>query len=299
MQKSSSSGDSSRKFLELDVHTLNSRRYPSRPVLVAALLAFVILVLPASAQLYTGSVAGTVSDSTGAVIQGAKLTLTDAQKGYAFTASTDEAGRYLIRQVPPGSYTLSVESSNFQSQRKDGLSVSINQNVSVDFSLKVGMPTQTVDVQAAGVELQTQDAVTGQVVSRRLINNLPLIDRDVFNLAFLAPGVTIADTQCVGCTATNFISNGSRNSTADVVIDGVTTSNFEQNSGVMAATYTPSVEAVEEFKVQQSNFSAEFGFTGASVVNVITRSGTNDLNFVIKERIRIVRVPELARWVAA
>src|SRR6185369_9676393 len=82
------------------------------------------------------------------------------------------------------------------------------------------------------------------------------------------------------------ISNGSRNSTADVVIDGVTTSNFEQNSGIMSATYTPSVEAVEEFKVQQSNFSAEFGFTGSSIVNVVTRSGTNSYHGSVYEFLR-------------
>lgn len=274
------------KFRHLDANLLTFRPHHSRMTYVAVLLTLVILLSPANAQLYAGSVSGTVSDSTGAVIRGAKLTLVDAQRGYEFTASTDEAGRYLFQQVPPGTYTLSAETNNFQTQRKEGLSVSINQNMAVDFSLKVGMPTQTVAVQAAGVELQTQDAVTGQVVDRRFINDLPLIDRDVFNLAFLAPGVTIADNQCVGCTATNFISNGSRNSTADVVIDGVTTSNFEQNSGVLAATYTPSVEAVEEFKVQQSNFSAEFGFTGASVVNVITRSGANDFHGSVYEFLR-------------
>ena len=214
-----------------------------------------------------------MSDPSGAVIQGALVTLVDSNKGYDFKETTDDSGRYLFRQVPPGTYAVSVEAKNFQPQRKEGVSLSINQNASVDFSLKVGAAAQTVDVTAVGLELQTQDAVTGQVVDRNLINNLPLINRRVFDLAFLAPGVTIADEQCVGCTATNFISNGSRNSTADVVIDGVTTSNFEQNSGIMSATYTPSVEAVEEFKVQQSNFSAEFGFTGSSIVNVVTRSG--------------------------
>jgi len=250
------------------------------------LLAIGLLVSPLNAQLYTGSVSGTVTDPTGAVIQGAQVTLVDSQKGYDFKATTDESGRYLIRQVPPGAYALTVEAQNFQKQRKEGITLSINQNVSLDLSLKVGAAAQTVEVTAAGVELQTQDAVTGQVIDRGFINNLPLINRDVFNLAFLAPGVTIADNQCVGCTATNFVSNGSRNSTADVVIDGVTTSNFEQNSGIMSATYTPSVEAVEEFKVQQSNFSAEFGFTGASVVNVITRSGSNGFHGSVYEFFR-------------
>jgi len=254
--------------------------------LIALAVVALVVGLPAMAQLYTGSVAGTVTDPSGAALPGSKVTAVDAEKGFSFTATTDQAGRYLIRQLPPGRYGISVESSGFQGQRKENVTVSVNDNVAVDFALKVGAINETVEVKAAGVELQTQDAVTGQVVDRRFINDLPLIGRQLFDLAFLAPGVTIADTQCVGCTATNFISNGSRNSTADVIIDGVTTSNFEQNSGILSATYTPSVEAVEEFKVQQSNFSAEFGFSGASVVNVVTRSGTNQFHGGVYEFLR-------------
>jgi hypothetical protein len=283
---------------KLDVFNFTRQVYPSRflgqrvparvvrSISTTVLLTCMLLLSQVNAQLYTGSVSGIVTDSSGAVIQAAQVMLVDAQKGFEFKATTDSSGRYLFRQVAPGTYALSVDAQNFQSQRKEGVSLAINQNASADFALQVGAAALTVDVRAAGVELQTQDAVTGQVVDRRFINDLPLISRNVFDLAFLAPGVTIADNQCVGCTATNFVSNGSRNSTADVVIDGVTTSNFEQNSGIMSATYTPSVEAVEEFKVQQSNFSAEFGFSGASVVNVVTRSGGNDFHGSLYEFLR-------------
>ncbi len=255
---------------------VNSRKFAG----LALLLVFCLflLVAGAQAQLYTGSVSGTVSDPSGAVVPGVKVSLVDAEKGFSFNGTSDSEGRYIVRQVPPGKYNISVEASNFETQKKDNVVVSINENASVDFTLRVGAASQVVEVQAAGVELQTQDAVTGQVVDRSFINNLPLISRAVFDLAYLAPGVTIPDNQCVGCTTTNFISNGSRNSTADVLIDGVTTSNFEQNSGILSATYTPSVESVEEFKLQQSNFSAEFGFSGSNVVNVVTRSGTNQFH---------------------
>jgi len=241
-----------------------------RPALFILLFASL-----AYGQLYTGSIAGTVTDPSGAVVPSVKITLLDEEKGYKFFVVTDAAGRYLFRQVVPGRYTVSAEAANFQRERKGGIVLSVNQNLSVDFSLRVGAQSQTVEVHAAGVELQTQDAVTGQVVDRRFINDLPLISRNFTDLNFLAPGITEVDTQCPGCTVQNFISNGSRNSTADVLLDGVTASNFEQNSGVLSATYTPSVDAVEEFKVQQSNFSAEYGFSGATIVNVVTRSGTN------------------------
>jgi hypothetical protein len=244
------------------------------------LICFVLvfLTLPAVAQLYTGSIAGTVTDPSGAVVAGAHVTATDMDKGFAFPGTTDNAGRYLLRNIPPGRYSVAVEVPSFQKARKDGVTVTVDLNVSVDFVLKVGAASQTVEVQATGVELQTQDATTGQVVDRKFINDLPLISRDFTNLSYLAPGVTVVDTQCQGCTTQNFISNGSRNSTADILLDGVSSSNFEQNSGILASTYTPSVDSVEEFKVQQSNFSAEYGFSGATVVNVVTRSGTNQFH---------------------
>jgi hypothetical protein len=248
-------------------------------MLAALFLVFSLFFLPyAGAQLYSGSVAGTVTDPSGAVIPSAKITLVDENKGYTFSAKTDGAGRYLFRQVAPGKYAVSAEAPTFQSQRKQGIEVSVNQNVSVEFSLSVGAESQVVDVQARGVELQTEDAVTGQVVDRKFINDLPLVDRDFADLAFLAPGIAEVDTQCSGCMANNFISNGSRNATSDILLDGVTATNFEQNSGILAPTYLPSVDAVEEFKVQQSNFSAEYGFSGATVLNVVTRSGTNNFH---------------------
>jgi hypothetical protein len=240
----------------------------------------------ASGQLYTGSIAGTVTDPSGAVVSGAKVKAVDQDKGFSFPATTDSGGRYVVRQLPPGRYMVSVEAAGFQTQRKEGVRIDVDQNVGVDFSLKVGAPSQVVDVQANAVELQTQDAVTGQVINHTFLNNLPLVNRNAFDLVFLAPG--LVHTNCVpscassekdsNATGVNFNSNGSRNSTADVLVDGATATNFEQNSGLQNVLYEPPVVAIEEFKVQQSNFSAEFGFAGATVVNVITRSGTNEFH---------------------
>jgi hypothetical protein len=244
---------------------------------------FVLLVLfglaaPALGQLYAGSVTGVVSDPTGALIPDADVTLLDAEKGFTFTAETDMKGRYLFRAVPPGTYNLSVKAQGFKLKAQTGIKVDVNQNVGVDFALQLLGTLETVTVSTAAPLLGTEDAVTGQVVDRKLINDLPLNGRGVFSLAFLAPGVTEVDASCMGCSANNFISNGSRNATADILMDGVTTTNYEQNSGIRVDTYTPSVDAVEEFKVQESNFSAEFGFSGATIVNLVTRSGTNSFH---------------------
>jgi hypothetical protein len=244
------------------------------------LVAIVQFVLPQLnwGQGYFGTVSGTLTDQTGAALPGAKLLLVDEEKGYQFGELSDSSGRYLYRTIPPGTYRLTAEMPGFEKTVRTGIKVDVNNNVSADITLKVAGSTQTVSVEAQKQVLDTQDATTGQVINRKFINDLPLIDRYVMDLTFLTPGVTEMDDQCRNCGGTNFVSNGSRGATADILMDGASVTNFEPNGGVTQATYTPSAEAVDEFKVQQSNFSAEFGFSGASVINMITRSGTNSIH---------------------
>jgi len=250
-------------------------------LLSALLLVLFALSSAAHAQLYTGSVAGVVTDPSGAVVPSAKITLVDQNKGYTFTATTDAStGRYVLRSIPPGTYKITVESPNFQSQTQSGITLDVNQNVSLDFSLKVGAASEVVEVKGGVVQLQTEDAVTGQVVNRKFVNDLPLVDRNFTNLAYLAPGITETDAPGTKNSqgGINFNSNGSRNATADVLIDGASATNFDQNSGIQAVLYTPSVDSVEEFKVQQTNFTAEYGFAGGTIINVVTRSGSNQFH---------------------
>jgi hypothetical protein len=230
------------------------------------------------AQGYFGTVSGLITDPSGALIPNAKVTLVDQNKGFHFDGKSDEGGRYLFRAVPPGLYTVSAEAPGFNKGEKTNIRVDISGNPAANLKLKIGSE-QSVQVNANDQHLDTDDATTGVVVGRNLINNLPEIDRYVLDLTALAPGVTGVDDQCgTGCTGTNFVSNGSRNSTADVLMDGATVTNFEPNGGVTQVTYVPSSEAVEELRVEQSNFSAEYGFSGGSVVNMVTRSGTNQFH---------------------
>jgi hypothetical protein len=248
---------------------------------VVALLLVFFFSSAAHAQLYTGSVTGVVTDPSGAVVPSAKVTLTDQNKGYSYTAATDPAtGRYVLRSIPPGTYKITVEAQNFQREVQTGIALDVSQNITADFSLRVGAATEVVEVKGGVVQLQTEDAVTGQVVNRKFVNDLPLIDRNFTDLTFLAPGVV--ETNVPGTKASqggiNFNSNGSRNATADTLIDGATASNFDQNSGINNVLYNPSVDSVEEFKVQQSNFTAEYGFAAGTIINVVTRSGSNQFH---------------------
>jgi hypothetical protein len=257
-------------------------------LLLLLLVALFFVPLPAPAQLYTGSVTGVVTDSSGATIPAVKITLVDQGKGFSFTATTDNTGRYLLRSIPPGTYTITAEAANFEKETQENINVDVSQNISVDLALKLGSMNDTVEVKTSSVQLQTEDAVTGQVVNRKFVNDLPLVDRNFSNLAYLAPGVT--ETNAPGTKNSqggiNFNSNGSRNSTADVLIDGATASNFDQNSGLNNVLYTPSVDSVEEFKVQQANFTAEYGFSAGALINVVTRSGTNKFHGSVYEFFR-------------
>ncbi len=249
-----------------------------------------LVVCPALwAQLYTGTVTGVVSDPSGAVIPSAQVQLVDEQKGFVFAATSDAAGNYLFRSVPPGSYRLSVQASGFKSETRSGIILEVNHNVTVNFSLQVGATNQSVEVKGQAPVLDAQDAVTGQVVDRKYMNDLPLIGRSLSDLAFLTPGVTEVDTACpsdvqgpganIGsCPPNNYISDGSRNATSDFLIDGVSTSFFYHNT--LWPAYEPSVDSVEEFAVQESNFSAEYGYSGATVTNIVTRSGSNQFHGV-------------------
>jgi hypothetical protein len=246
--------------------------------LLSGLVLVLMMAFPAIllSQAYFGTVAGLVLDPTGAVIPGVKLTLTDVNKGYTFTATTNKEGQFVMPSIPPSSYTLTAEMQGFEKAERTDIVVSVTGHVTANLTLKIAGATQTVQVSSQNTELQTQDATTGQVVNKRFIEDLPLTDRYLLDLTALAPGVTEVDDQCgTNCTGTNFISNGSRNSTADVLLDGASITNMEPNGGVTNVTYTPSIESVEEFKVQQSNFSAEYGFSGGSIVNMVTQSGTN------------------------
>lgn len=240
-----------------------------------------LLILPAIAvaQGYFGTIGGLLTDTGGAVIAGSKVTLVDQDKGYRFDTTSDSGGRYLFRSVPPGLYTVIAEMTGFAKTERTNIRLNVGENPTAGLTLKVASSTQTIEVHSQRQAVDAEDATTGLVVNRKFINDLPLVDRYVMDLVSLTPGVTEADDQCsTGCTGTNFISNGSRNSTADVLMDGATVTNYEPNGGVTQVTYTPSPEAVDEFRVEQSNFSAEYGFSGASVVNMITRSGTNNFH---------------------
>jgi hypothetical protein len=257
---------------------------------IVSFLAFCLAVVLGSlawGQVTSGSVTGIVSDPSGAVIPGAKVTLTDMEKGYTYPATTDATGRYLLTNLPPSRYRLTAAMQGFRDFVQSGIVLDVGSRLSVDVHMQLGTPTQSVEVTGAAPVLSTQDAVTGQEINRTMINNLPLVDRNVMDLAFIAPGVTTVPGRAFsGGNGIDFVSNGGRNDTSEVLIDGVAATSYEPNTGINTPLYTPNVDAVQEFKIMQNNYSAEEGFSGNTYINMVLRSGTNNFHGSVYEFLR-------------
>lgn len=238
-------------------------------------LAFAtLLTLSAYAQSFTASVRGTVTDDTGAAVPAAKVIVTDADRGTIFRGEADGSGRYTVTALPPGNYVLTVEASGFKKFSSGKFAVAVQQQATVDARLQVGDVNTTIEVEGSASLLNTTISNLGQVIDNQTILKLPNLARSSMSLTYLTPGV-VGSGGRRGDNSTNFVANGSRNSTSDVLVDGVTVTTVEQNSGISDLKFSPSIDVVQEFKIQTNFFSAEFGQTGGAVVNMVTRSGTN------------------------
>lgn len=244
---------------------------------VLSLAFLTLLTISAYAQSFTASVRGTVTDETGAAVPAAKVVATDADRGTTFRGEVDGSGRYVITALPPGSYVITVEASGFKKFSSGKFTVAVQQQASVDARLQVGDVNTTIEVAGSASLLNTTISNLGQVIDNQTILKLPNLARNSLSLVYLTPGV-VGSGGRRGNTNTNFVANGSRNSTSDVLVDGATVATVEQNSGVTDLKFSPSVDVVQEFKMQTNFFSAEYGQTGGAVVNMITRSGTNQFH---------------------
>ena len=259
----------------------------ARSSLLLAGLSCLLLLALAQGTLSAAQLRGTVEDPTGAVIPSAAVKLTNDTTGESGTAATDEFGRYLFNNVRPASYTVRVEAAGFNAVERSGVVLRVGQQADVDIVLEVGAVTTTVEVAGQAPLIDSVGSALGQEVTNRYVTEVPLFDRNVTNLAFLAPGVTqvggtggqSGSQVSAGQTGTNFVSNGQRNSTAEIRLDGGLTTSPETGEGsTTQAYYQPSVEAVQEFKVQNNGFSAEWGSNGGTVINIVSKSGTNELH---------------------
>lgn len=249
-----------------------------RVPLHSVLCLLTILWVPSAvrAQEVTASITGQVKDPSDAAVGGAKVTATDTQRGTQFTANTDGNGSFTIQRVPVGTYDIKIESQGFQAAIQKDVTLVLNQVARLDFSLKVGDVSQTVEVTSAAPLLQTESTQLGTVIDSRANAQIPLATRNYVQLTLLAPGAITPNPTGFKNAQTTFNSsrpyiNGNREQANNFLLDGVDNNQVSDN----LVAYAPSVDAIQEFNVITQNPSAEFGNFMGGITSTSIKSGTN------------------------
>ena len=248
--------------------------------LLSALIALAFVPCLTFGQAsFTAQLRGTVTDSSGGVVPNASISIANDATGVSAKVTSDGAGRYTFNDLQPASYTITAEAPGFSKLVQQGVVLRVSQQSVLDLQLQIGATTTSVEVKADAVLLNSANGELGQEITGRYVSEIPLMNRQIEKLAFLAPGVTESQGFQTDQTNENFSSNGQRNSSTEIRLDGSILSVPEAGEGAMFwSHYQPSVEIVEEFKLQTNGFSAQYGSNGGSVLNIISKSGGNEIH---------------------
>src|SRR6476646_7984224 len=246
-----------------------------------SMLALLILVFAASAFCQTtANIQGTVSDQSGAAVAGAKITVKNTAMGIERTTQTNSTGAYEVPALPPGTYSVQVEMTGFESQLAKNLVLQVSQNSVQNFGLKVASTSEVVTVEATAPLIETTTITVGQTINQRTVQEIPLNGRHFVDLGLLIPG-SVTPPQNGFLTAPlrgqgsfAFNTAGNREDTVNFMINGINLNDMAQNQ----ITFQPSINTVQEFKVDNSTFGAEYGRNSGAIVNIATRSGTNQFS---------------------
>jgi hypothetical protein len=262
--------------------------FQARQILgVLFLLVAISFALPLWAQKDAGAIVGLVRDPSGAVVAGAKVTVTDLDRGTLLTLSTNGAGEYVASPLRIGRYTVTVAKQGFKKAVAGPVQVDIQDRASVDLKLEPGMATESVTVTGEHVQLETETSELGQVVDSRRINALPLNGRNYAQLALLGVGVAAAEPGSRVETTYGFSANGARSLQNNFLLDGID-NNANLGDVLNGAAYVvqPAVDAISEFKVETNAYSAEFGRGNGAIMNAVIKSGTNQFHGDLWEFLR-------------
>lgn len=248
----------------------------ARQVLLLTALLLVITTF-VTAQGDRGAIAGRVTDPAGAVVPGVKIVATNVATGAKFQVEATQSGDYTVPALPAGTYTLVIEHPGFRKHEQTGIRVNVAQTIRADVQLVVGAVTETVEVSATASMLKTESSDVSQTVQREVINDLPIqwagqsLVRDPLKFAILTPGVNIGTSW-----GSDLKFNGLPITTVSVRMDGMDAGSSLNPQGFFDEQ--PSVDSMEEFTIQTSNFSAEYGQVGGGQINMTARGGTNQFH---------------------
>ncbi|HEV2828395.1 MAG TPA: carboxypeptidase regulatory-like domain-containing protein, partial [Pyrinomonadaceae bacterium] len=251
--------------------------------LLLATFCVFALQINASAQQATGKIIGTVTDERGAVVPGAKVTVTTTSTQTAQVtrdATTNEDGEFQIPSLPIGSYQVTIERAGFKKFVSENNKLQINQVLRIDAPLDVGSPTEVVDVTGQAAAVETVNPTLGRSVTSRPIIDLPLNGRNVLSLALLQPGVSENNSSDTGAGTFNI--GGGRADSVTFLLDGGLNNNLLSNRVV----FNPNPDTVAEFRILTSNYTAEYGRNGGGIISVVTKSGTNEFSGSVFEFLR-------------
>ncbi len=259
-----------------------------KTTLIACLLVGLLGLLSASdagAQVTTATIVGTITDSSTAALPGATVTARNVDTGFTRTVPTSEVGAYRLELLPIGSYVVEVTLSGFNTATRSGVVLRVNDTVRVDVSLSVGGVAETVEVKAAVLEVNTSTVEISRTIEAAQIATLPLVDRNVYTLLDLTPGVQSNNNGVATASVTTsslalgfpeqrtLINGGADGGTGSVnyYLDGGINMTGVRNTG----NPSPNPDAIQEFKVQTNSYNAEYGRFSSGIINVVTKSGTN------------------------
>ncbi len=262
------------------------------------LLVTVFTAHRASAQeADQGAIIGVVTDSTGAVIPNADVTLTDVDTGLVLKTKSNASGNYFFGPIKTGNYTVSASSAGFETTVEQNIVVHVQDRLNIPLALKPGKASETVTVTSVAPIMQTQTAETAVDVDSKFLNDAPLANRNWIFIAQEAPGTT----PFVGRGSGNgdFSSNGQHEEQNNYMLDGAdnNTMNSDYING-SAYSIAPPPDAIAEFKVETSNYSAEIGRGHGAVINATTKSGTNSIHGDLWEYVRNTKLDALV-WTQA
>lgn len=265
-----------------------SSRFAALKATCAFLVCLVALFVCAPSALAqsstTGGLTGTVTDPSGGVISGATVTATSLATGQARTSTTDANGSYKFNQLQPGNYSITFSASGFKSLEVPSITVSITETAVVNRSLEVGAQSQQVTVESTAQTIQTQNATVGTLVGSQTVTALPLSTRNYTNIIDLSPGVVVnvASAAAVGNGTQDINVNGNGSDQNNYMMDGATLTNYGSGGGAQSGNFPgiaiPNPDSIEEFKIQTSQYDAEYGRNPGASVNVTTKDGTNNLH---------------------
>lgn len=235
-------------------------------------LTALLFVLSGVAFGQTATITGTVTDSSGAVIPGVTVTVTNMDTNAPRTVMADARGNYVAPLLPVGKYKVEVNQPGFQKEVLSNITINTNNTVRVDVKLTAGAVSQTVEVTAAAPVVQSENATVGNVIDEQKIEEMPINGRHFETLSLLVPGVTSTSPAPSGGAAISISSGGARFSSNNFRLDGT---NDVAEGGGTGISIRPIVDAIQEFKIQTNDYSAEFGRGGGANIEVVTKSGTN------------------------